>query len=189
MVVDSRKLGFHWNQQRITSPGKINYTKKNIFTQINGSIMKLQLIAYNILKANKECALSGSLALQSWGLNLRNNPTDIDIWCPYGTVFNQIEHMELIGDNEGYGDEEDWLITQYKYKGVKIDIFLPNKQRIPNLSNRKIEGVNIVEAHDIIKFKVKFALGTPCGSQQKHLEDLAYILKHNCKNSNNQLLI
>lgn len=40
MVVDSRKLGFHWNQQRITSPGKINYTKKNIFTQINGKIMQ-----------------------------------------------------------------------------------------------------------------------------------------------------
>ncbi len=140
---------------------------------------KLEEIAQRILVANPKALLSGSLALNLQGLKTKRNPSDIDIYIPWGEKFEKIEDMMVRNNEEDY-DDEDYQIFQYMVNGVKVDIFTPMHDSVPELEIRKVFVCRCVHFADIMKFKIKHSLNNQATSY-KHKQDLVYMLVVNDK--------
>lgn len=139
--------------------------------------MKLELLANRILTQNPKCAPSGSLALRFHGIKLRNEPTDIDIYCPYSTTFIALDEMDFQDGGDEYPGKHgvDYKIEQYLVGKIKVDVFKPHFKSI-KLESIKWDGIRFLNKEEILKFKVLFALGNLIPSQQKHKEDMLHIL-------------
>lgn len=119
-------------------------------------------IAKEILSINPGCALSGSLALKANGLSIRREPKDIDIYLPWGVSFTKLESMTRFtgtGDNDDY-PEDDYNRDSYKVDRIQVDVFSPVGADVPPLEFSPIDGLNVVNSLDIIKFKISHALFT-----------------------------
>lgn len=137
---------------------------------------KLLEIAKEIIKANPSALLSGSLALRLQGLQTRREPTDIDLWMPKGKIINTIENM-LIDSNSSHYEEITHQRQSYVIGDVKIDIFQPNTYSDYQPFTAILQGVNMILAMEILKFKVEHAFD-PCyeDTKLKHLQDLIFTL-------------
>jgi hypothetical protein len=140
---------------------------------------KLEVIALQILKANPNALLSGSLALNLQGLKTKRVPSDVDIYLPWGQKFEKIENMVTRDLEEDY-DNEDYQIFQYMVSGVKVDVFTPMHDSVPELEVRKVFVCRCVQFSDILKFKIKHSLNGSSTSW-KHKHDLIYIFVVNDK--------
>jgi hypothetical protein len=137
---------------------------------------KLIAIAKEIIKANPKALLSGSLALRLQGLQTRREPTDIDLWLPKGVRINTIDNM-MIDSNSSHYEEITHHRESFIIGDVKIDIFQPASWCDYNPYTAISQGVNMVLAMEILKFKVEHAFDPYYeDTKLKHLQDLVFTL-------------
>jgi hypothetical protein len=137
-------------------------------------------LAKQILDINPFALVSGSLALNVQGIRTLREPTDLDIWMPIDYEFCPIEGMELYDGARWYrelhhrrlafciGDRDDML---------RIDIFKPISTDYPRPERTVAQGLDMISAIDILKFKLEHAFDKS-NPDHKHLEDLLFILQN-----------
>jgi len=151
---------------------------------------KLSQIANEILEANPEGILSGSLALHKQGFKIRREPQDIDIFMPYGSKFIPIEGMvKYNGGNDGGYDDEDYERVTYKWteKAQDVPAFLLDETLIDILTSvnedfptlKISEKGNYVSFEEILKFKIAHSFGERLTGQLKHKHDIIHMLINN----------
>lgn len=134
-------------------------------------------IAKQILEANDNCFLSGSLALNHQGIKTRNAPGDIDIYLEGYDNFHCISGMKESYDfnSDDYYNEE-WERTHYKIGDVKVDVFVSTGNYLKDkLITVNCNGIDCVRFDEILKFKIQFAFDDS-DSAEKHQADLQYII-------------
>lgn len=133
--------------------------------------------AKEILAANTECLLSGSIALRLAGKETRREPKDIDIYLPYGVEVKKVDGMvnsDTDGDNDEY-DDEFYERKSYTYKGYQVDFFTPIIDDLPRLLEDNCYGVNCVWHTEIIKLKASHAYGEHW-TRFKHVKDIIHLM-------------
>lgn len=136
---------------------------------------------------NKDIILSGSLALHVQGINLRNEPGDIDILLPFKSNFSGA-FGELASETDesilrlesGYEDDNYYSRRSFlygKYSDIKIDVFTVNNESIL-LDTCIYNSIKMLTKQEIIKFKFDHALCN-ASSKVKHQMDLIHILVNN----------
>ncbi len=148
--------------------------------------MKKELIeiAYEINELNKsKLILSGSLALSLQDVNLRRKPSDIDFLLLFGETIILPKGMKRTSqydvDDYDEGNERTYEIEAYRYKGVKIDVFIPNWEITYRndqcFFNGKNHTMKILKREEIIKFKIAHSFGHAF-SKFKHRDDIIHLL-------------
>lgn len=137
---------------------------------------KLLNIAKVILAVNRDAILSGSLALKLQGKQTRREPEDIDIWISDGHI-TPIPGMSTLESSDQYS-ESTYVRHSYIIDGIQIDFFYPAEIK-EEPAWRFHEGFKVILPEEILKFKIEHAFDTnyPEG-QQKHLEDLAFMINN-----------
>lgn len=133
-----------------------------------------------ILKANPNCLLSGSAALNLQGIKTAREPKDIDIFRPYSEKFVLIEGMKRVYfpmTKEDYYNEF-YERAEYTYGGYCIDVFQPLEKEFGDLIQAQSHGIKCVVPHQIIGLKTHHALAD-CESRHKHRADIKFILDNN----------
>lgn len=151
------------------------YNKPKIDKQSN-----LNMYALKILLANPTCLLSGSLALKRKGFNIRREPTDIDIFLPYGEKFN-ILPLIMHEDQDVYSEEyDDEFYTRQSYvikEGeifLEVDVFTPIESSKYDLKSDPGYPTN-VDSAEILKMKFNHSFGDST-SKNKHQKDIIHML-------------
>ncbi len=141
---------------------------------------KLQNLAKEILKANLNCMLSGSLALKLQGIKTRREPQDLDIYLPYGQALNAIPGMSYIPPAGEY-PPDNWDRKDYVKDNITINIFTPENANVARLNEGESwVDIKMVCAYDIIKFKVQHAFADHW-TRFKHKDDIMWMLIENTK--------
>lgn len=136
---------------------------------------KLKELAFEILDANAGCLLSGSIGLKELGYKPRREPSDIDIFLPYGQKFMPLSSMV----RHHYETDIDYENIYYKRSAfkigeIKIDVFTPEDiEGNVLLADENCE--QILAAHLIIGFKVQHSLGESY-NRYKHRDDVIHLL-------------
>ncbi len=152
---------------------------------------KLSQLANEILQANPEGILSGSLALHKQGFKIRREPNDIDIFMPYGTKFVPTEGLVKYnrGNDGGYQDEDyervtyKWIekaqdVPAFLLDEILVDILTSVNPEFPTL--RVSDKGNYISFEEILKFKIKHTLGDERrNSRYKHKDDIIHMLINN----------
>lgn len=136
----------------------------------------LLAIAIDILKANPDCLLSGSIALRLQDVDTMRPPKDIDIYLPIGVEFTPINGMASAPntDNGDYPDD-GWDRYEYIKDGIQIDIFTPAESGMPSMDSIVKNNVPMVDKRDIIKFKASHAWGDHF-TRFKHRNDIVFMM-------------
>lgn len=143
----------------------------------------LIVLAKQILDINPFALVSGSLALNVQGIRTLREPTDLDIWMPSDFEFCPIKGMELYDGARWYKELHHRRLAFCIWDRddmVRIDIFKPISPDYPRPGRAEGQGLDMVSAIDILKFKLELALDKS-NPDNKHLEDLIFILQNNMK--------
>lgn len=148
---------------------------------------ELLQLAKTILKENKTCALSGSLAINLQKIKTRNEPGDIDIYVPIGEKFVVIEGMIYNNDFNNDFNRDDYRDEcyerhQYIINSVKVDVFNTCNDYEIELNMIQSHGIKLVRFDDIIKFKIRFAFDDH-SSAEKHNDDVTFMLRNYKQNN------
>lgn len=135
-----------------------------------------------VFTLNKECLLSGSLAIQLQNVKTRRNSEDLDIYLPFGQTFQMPEGMQIKKPDlcEQYEDE-DFERFSYRFKSVNIDVFMPVEDLSdykPMVSYNHEHSTKMVRFDEIMRFKIMHSFGEAF-SKYKHKDDLIYSLVAN----------
>jgi len=147
------------------------------------TIEELKEIVKKIFEVNNEddLYLSGSIGLEIQGISNRRTPADIDILFIGKGKFVMPDGCKESVEYDFYeGSEEDYEIKTFRMDGVKIDLFVPYYpiEKIDEHRYITFESINILNPHEIIKFKVHHALD--CASSSiKHKFDVIHIMANN----------
>lgn len=141
-------------------------------------------IVRDILSINKSASLSGSIALVFSGVAVRRKVSDIDIYMPYGVAFNKpasLSEDEIpdsgYSDDAGGNDEYTMRTFIHSKPYTKVNVFITNTPDASLLvEHNEFLGISCVVPHEIIKFKIKYAL-TNSSSSEKHRKDVMFMLE------------
>lgn len=147
---------------------------------------KLIELAKKILAANPDGRLSGSLALRIQGIKTRRDVEDIDIWIPGAAKI--IEGMEAWSSSQDQYEEDSFSRDSYMIDGVQIDFFTPLEYPEVEPHWRMHEGIPVLLPYEIMKFKLQHGFDdTYLIGQEKHLEDLIFMIKDKIETINNPI--
>src|SRR6187549_2131939 len=116
--------------------------------------MKLQEIANELIMLNPKMLISGSVGLRMQGIKIEREPSDLDMYLPYGEELKTPTGMNPTDELVRYGVGAGGRMA-FEYNGTKVDIFIDDCPC--ELKSHKIFKCLLPE--DIIHFKLIYAFG------------------------------